>query len=779
MNEQGSGLGAGVRIGEYEIVRELGFGGFGITYLARDRVLERLVAVKEYFPADWGTRRTDGTIGPRTTGAARDYAWGLERFVDEARALARLDHPAVVKVHRVVEAGGTAYMVMEYVEGRSLAEELQVSGPLPDARVRGLLSGLAEGLGAVHAAGLVHRDIKPANVMLRSRDGSPVLIDFGAAREHMGRQSRSITAVLTPGYAPIEQYSAKGRQGPWTDVYALGALAYAALSGRAPDDASERMLEDRLVPVAAASATPVSGGLARAVEAALAVDMRQRPQDTGQWLALLGEGGAGTAGEAIAAAAEVEAGSQGWTAGTGKSPVPAGEEAVAPASGGPGRRTRRRVWPLGVGGAAAVVLGVVAFAVLGRGGDPVADWESEEVGLGLGVEDRVLVQRGLLELGYDPGEGDGLLSTGTRSALREWQTARDLEPTGYLTAAMAEVLRAVGEQAVADSMVAIAEEAQRVSDSIAEADAEAEEQRLAAERAEAARQAEEQRLAAERAEAARQAEERAEAVRRVEEQRLAVGRRRPEPVFRDCGTCPEMVVVPAGSFMMGSPYSGSIFHNNQPRHRVTIGYTFAVGVYEVTFAEWDACVRAGGCGGYRPDDDGWGRGSRPVIDVSWDDAQEYVRWLSRETGESYRLLSESEWEYVARAGTTTARYWGVSESGQCRYANGFDGLVDCSDGYEYTAPVGMFGANAFGLHDVLGNVSEWTQDCRNSDGGRITYLGAPVNGSAWTSRDCAERAARGGHWFSHPDWIRSAYRQWFSAGDRSSNRGFRVAWTMN
>ena len=388
------------------------------------------------------------------------------------------------------------------MEGHSLADELRSSGPMPEARVRSLLSGLAEGLAAVHAAGLVHRDIKPANVMLRSRDGSPVLIDFGAAREHMGRQSRSITAVLTPGYAPIEQYSAKGHQGPWTDVYALGALAYAALSGRAPDDASERILEDRLVPVAAASATPVSGGLARAVEAALAVDMRQRPQDTAEWLALLGEGGAGTAGEVIVP--EAVAGPEDWTAGAGKSPVPAEEESVAPASGGPGRRARRRVWPLGVGGAAAVVLGVVAFAVLGRGGDPVAEWESEEAGLGLGVEDRVLVQRGLLELGYDPGEGDGLLGMGTRSALQAWQTARDLESTGYLTAGTAEVLRAVGEQVVADSVAEAERVASEAADSIARAEADAlrvaaaeaeEAQRVSDSiaRAEAARQAEDQR----------------------------------------------------------------------------------------------------------------------------------------------------------------------------------------------------------------------------------------------------------------------------------------------
>ena len=204
---------------------------------------------------------------------------------------------------------------------------------------------------------------------------------------------------------------------------------------------------------------------------------------------------------------------EGWSAGAGKSPAPAEEESVVSASVGPARRARRRVSPLGVGGAAAVVLGVVAFAVLGRGGDPVAEWESEEVALGLGVEDRVLVQRGLLELGYDPGEGDGLLGTGTRSALRAWQSARDLESTGYLTAGTAEVLRAVGEQVVADSVAEVERVAAALSDSIAAAEADA------------------RRLAA------------------------AAERVRPGRVFRDCGTCPEMVVVPSGSFMMGSPAS--------------------------------------------------------------------------------------------------------------------------------------------------------------------------------------------------------------------------------
>lgn len=247
----------GTRIQEFEIVRELGFGGFGITYLAHDHALARPVAIKEYFPGDWGTRWADGTISPRSATAKADYAWGLERFVDEARVLARLSHHNIVRVYRIVKAAGSAYMAMEYVDGRSLAEELKSSGPLSEQRVRRMLVALAEGLTEVHAAGLLHRDIKPANVMLRATDDSPVLIDFGAAREQMGRQSRSITSVLTPGYAPIEQYSTKGRQGPWTDLYALGAVAYQALSGRRPDDATERTLNDELAPVETVATSPV------------------------------------------------------------------------------------------------------------------------------------------------------------------------------------------------------------------------------------------------------------------------------------------------------------------------------------------------------------------------------------------------------------------------------------------------------------------------------------------------------------------------------------------
>ncbi|MDD9985362.1 MAG: formylglycine-generating enzyme family protein [Spirochaetaceae bacterium] len=256
--------------------------------------------------------------------------------------------------------------------------------------------------------------------------------------------------------------------------------------------------------------------------------------------------------------------------------------------------------------------------------------------------------------------------------------------------------------------------------------------------------------------------------------------------FRDCAECPEMVVVPAGSYVMGSPSSeeGRWDHEG-PQHRVTIGEPFAVGTYEVTFEEWDACVSGGGCGGYAPDAR-WGRGRRPVANVSWYDAQRYVAWLRHETGEPYRLLSEAEWEYVARAGSSMAHYWGESSSVQCRYENGADqtikenssnytdsDVVSCDDGYYGAAPAGSFSPNGYGLYDALGNVAEWVEDCWND-----SYRGAPFDGSAWESGNCSRRVVRGGAWAFGPVGMRSAYRGWDGTGDRPFYAGFRVARTI-
>ena len=236
------------------------------------------------------------------------------------------------------------------------------------------------------------------------------------------------------------------------------------------------------------------------------------------------------------------------------------------------------------------------------------------------------------------------------------------------------------------------------------------------------------------------------------------------------------MTVPAGTFFMGSPASevGRDEDDDEgPRHRVTIEAPFAVGVYEVTFDEWEACRRGGGCPGAQPDDQGWGRGRRPAINASWNDAQAFVSWLSALTGQRYRLLSEAEWEYVARAGTETARYWGESESGQCQYANGYD--PPCDDGYEFTAPVGSFAPNAFGLCDVLGNVSEWTEDCH-------TYGGAPTNEGARQSGTCVVHVLRGGAWSRGPGVPPLRFPVHVGGGGsdfRFDFMGFRVARTLN
>ena len=248
-------------------------------------------------------------------------------------------------------------------------------------------------------------------------------------------------------------------------------------------------------------------------------------------------------------------------------------------------------------------------------------------------------------------------------------------------------------------------------------------------------------------------------------------------VFRDCAECPEMVVVPSGSFMMGSPSSEEERDDDEgPVHRVRIPRPFAVGKHEVTFAEWDACVRGGGCGGYRPDDRGWGRGRRPVIEVIWNDAKSYVRWLIGKTGKPYRLLSESEWEYAARAGTRTPFHTGrtistdqANYNGNYTYGSGRKGVYR-----KKTVPVGSFDANGFGLHDMRGNVWEWVEDCWND-----SYAGAPSDGRAWKERCGSYRVSRGGSWYNDPRYLRSANRNRVDTGNRNNDIGFRVARTLD
>lgn len=258
---------------------------------------------------------------------------------------------------------------------------------------------------------------------------------------------------------------------------------------------------------------------------------------------------------------------------------------------------------------------------------------------------------------------------------------------------------------------------------------------------------------------------------------------RPGRAFRDCSVCPEMVVIPAGTFTMGSPPSDpDRFDNESPSHVVTIARPFAVGKFEVTFDEWDACVAEKACPAV--DAGKWGRGKRPVINVTVIDAFTYAHWISRKTGKSYRLLSEAEWEYAERGGSAHARHWGPSIARACEFANVFDltgqradpikrPTAPCDDHFAGTAPAGSFKPNAFGLYDMLGNVFEYVADCWNSN-----YKSAPADGSAWATGDCNQRTSRGGSWAMGPDEARSAFRGYPSSVSSSDFDGFRVAMTL-
>jgi serine/threonine protein kinase len=268
----------------------LGAGGFGITYLARDTHLDKQVAIKEYLPTDLAMRALDGSVVPVATEHEHDYKWGLERFIQEARTLARFSHPHIVRVNRYFEANGTGYMVMDYEKGESLNQLLRRSEPPDEPGLRAILMPLLGGLQAVHEAGFLHRDIKPSNIFLRET-GGPVLLDFGAARAAVGGATRSMTAVLTPGYAPLEQYASNARQGPWSDLYALAGVLYRAIVGESPPDAVSRLKDDGVPRRLAGATARMSAPFVRAVEWALAVDEKRRPQNVPEWRhAFLDEG---------------------------------------------------------------------------------------------------------------------------------------------------------------------------------------------------------------------------------------------------------------------------------------------------------------------------------------------------------------------------------------------------------------------------------------------------------------------------------------------------------
>ena len=750
MNEQPvNALPQGHRIEEYELERVLRAGDFDMTYLASDRNLNAKVVLKEYLPSEIVRRTADNSVAPQEDTFREDFEWGMEQFLDQARTLAQFQHPNIVRVHRSFAAQGTAYMAMEYVKGETLAEVLARRMTLSESALRDMLQRLLAGLAVVHEANLLHGDINPENIVLRNEGDSPVLLDFGAARQAIGARIRPGTPVVTPGYAPPEQYSAQGDQGPWTDLYALGGVCYRALTGQTPADATDQSRQDPLTLLRRLCGDHVSAATLDAIGWALRVDAPGRPQDVAAWRAnFLGE-------------AEV--------------PADAGEAEAAPSSG-PIRLPWRNILIWGGLVALVVLVGVVGYRGM-RDKAEQSQRVAESARQAASEEERAAeAARDVASEGERVAEERPAESSGQMALEQE----RPVESSGQVALEQERPAESSGQMALegegqAEAARQVALERQRQEESARQAALERERAAEAARQAALERQRQEEsarQAALEReraAEAARQAaleqERQAEAARQEERQaeaarQAALERERAVEAARQVGASMEFVWIRPGSFKMGSPSSergcddGSRHCQDEgPVHKVEISQGFWLGKYEVTQGQWKAVM------GRNPSEF-QGDDRRPVERVSWRDVHAFIGWLNDAAGDSlYRLPSEAEWEYACRAGSS-GRWAGRRLGDYAWYRK--------NSGYG-TQAVGGKSPNRWGLHDMHGNVAEWVQDWYDEDY-YASSSGVDPRGPASGSY----RVLRGGHFISSAQYVRSALRYHTSPSNNDGHFGVRL-----
>lgn len=688
----------------YRIKTVLGKGGFGITYLATDVNLDRQVAIKEYLPSDMASRDGNSQVLAEPS-YVHEYEAGLKRFIREARTIAKFEHPNVVKVLNVFEENNTAYMVMAYERGKDLKGLLPKNKTLVEDQVLEIIIPILEGLELIHKAGFIHRDIKPGNIMIRE-DGCPVLIDFGSAHDTKKSNSQ-VTALVSPGFTPHEQYTGNAdAQGPWTDIYSLGATMYRCICGRNPVDALTRgsaiikQKGDPLIPATEIGAGRYSHALLQAIDHAMSFNEEQRPQTISSWKKEL-------LGSTTSQHFKIDTSEQ--------------------------MNARRKV--------------------LHSMGDTQEIDQTYDLTTAPPAKTNNTLYKGI---------GIGLASLFMVAAVFVWQGNNSDTP-----------------QLTENKTAATASQSIINKDKVTNSDQEG-------------------TIAAER-----QLENKSLTTAAV----TSVG-----TVFSDelrtGDTGPSMIIIPPGEFTIGSNLNEAGRNNNEgPRKQVRLAQPIALSQTEITVAQFRDFVDATdyitkaekeaemGC---RVFNNGWrwesGRNWRnpgyeqsdnhPVVCVSWDDAFAYIEWLSSETGELYSLPSEAEWEYAARSGSQSSRFWEDSNGNPCLHANVSDlthamaenlnqsenNIFVCEDGYAHSSPVATFTGNAFGFYDMLGNVWEWTADCWND-----SYKNLPRNGQPHLNGNCGNRVYRGGSWGNYPSLIRAAKRGTDPREFRYYNVGFRVS----
>lgn len=761
-NNQGIALPIGTEINHYRIADVLGQGGFGVVYKAHHTHLDEQVVIKEFLPVELAGRH-GSTVAPHSNSKQDLYSDCLRRFMEEGRTLVKLRHPNVVRCRDLFTANGTAYLVMDFEDGLSLDQLIKALEQHNDfytqVQLLHFLIPLAQGLAYIHDQGVLHRDIKPGNVFIRRNDGSPVIIDFGAAKQNFAIASQS-QAPFTEFYAPLEQIEGGGEAKPTIDIHAFGALIYRLVSGSVGPKAEARAMallygsKDPLSPVSEVAKTKLSDSFCQLIDRCLAFRAGDRPQSMHEVAASLQKIAGKSLNHETSTPAKMPTATPSAAIKVDK-PVKPARTAKDPDSAGMVFPTK---W----------VAIVVAIAVLGVGGA----WAISEF-----QQQREVAA-----------EKERIMAEQRQADEAEWAAANSANTIEAFEKYLAEFPEGLFVEAAKSRINAL--------------ELEAELQRKLAEQQEREKQREKEerdRLLAEQRERERIAEEQ----RKAEEQRRKAA--------RALALAGEMVSIRGGSFTIGCDLSSGCDNRELPNKTVTIK-AFQIGKYEVTRAKFAEFVRAtnyvtraeresggstcyAGVSGRDPFWDytsglswrnaslmGAGQGdNHPVVCVSQNDALKFIEWLNKETGMKFRLPTEAEWEYVARAGSRNT--YGVTNNMEslCMYGNVNDSTVlpdgtywnsklSCTDGYAFTAPVGSYVANAFGVYDMIGNVKELMADCWNE-----SLSNLPTNGSKTTSGDCVRTVERGGNFNTSPSFLRVSYRGNPGNEFRAIHTGFRLA----
>ncbi|MGX5174001.1 SUMF1/EgtB/PvdO family nonheme iron enzyme [Aliikangiella sp. IMCC44653] len=786
--------------GRYTIEEQIGAGGMGAVFRAVDGNTQQQVAIKMMLPTLVKNKRAQ------------------ERFMDEARISQQLSHPNIVNVYDVQQDGDNFFLTMELLEGQDLRSYMQnlknTRQPYEVDDALELITKVCEALQYAHEY-TVHRDIKPENIWLCS-DGKIKVMDFGLARLQSASQRSASGAVLgTAYYMAPEQIKGLDNIDGRADQFAIGVMLYEMLSGDVPTGRVESLhLLNK----------SISKKLSQTVDKLLSNKPEQRFSDMNELItalkdkakrgtslpsfnfaklgipaviliAILGIGGLISTGsldnviealkpidKELVAKQKAEVAKLQGEIKTYKKRLDNGQRNLKSEVRDAERNNDSNLkylqsWQqltddyLFEGSSITELEGKLSM------GESLLRQDSQE-SIKQATTTMTQVRDGYKTLWDEFNAAETLLKA-EEAALRAkqtWQQRKgeyDLNDSNYVTQANTSANNAKSNQRAGELVKAKQNWQQAKSDwqsaySNAEAQVAQIERARANEKERIAAEKKRQRIAAEKQRQRIAAEKKRQRIAAEKKRQRIAAEKKRQRIKKavEAAKRIKMVSIPAGSFQMGCVSGQGCRSNEKPVHTVSIN-AFKMSETEVTFAQWDACVAAGGCS-YKPDDKGSGRGNRPVIHVSYNDiTQQFIPWLNKVTGNTYRLPTEAEWEYAARAGSSTQYSWGNSiRCSQARYGNN---KGDCGNDRK-TAPVKSFSANAFGLYDMHGNVWEWTQDCYNN-----TYHGAPSNGRAWTSGDCARRVLRGGSWSNYTGTLRAATRHDFDRTFRYYGSGFRLA----